>query len=222
MGNLVQKIIQVKTSQGMTKKRVDVIPHVFRERHVISADTGSVLEFHLPKDRAGYERNYQPGPQNMFKANEGWMLKVALAVYDVAGVALYALSNGGWDDKLSKFYKALSMSKFIHRFNEQDRIIDDIEGMLTALPVLIQTGLPAGGGLQSSQQAELLQINKIGNNLSAVSNQVGYSYPGDGLYISNKDQMSYKIEMKSPFDAACYGMCIDTIVTAHRLAQEGR
>lgn len=225
MGNFVKKQIAVKTPQGMAKKLVDVIPHVIRERLTISADTGTVIEFHLPKERNGYVKNYQPGPQNMFKANEGFILKADTGVYDVDGVAVSALSNSAWNNKLAKFYKALSMARVIHRFNEQDRIIDDIEGYFPALPVLVSSGSPAvtgGSPAQSTEHNELLQLNKIGNKLSSIGSQTGYIYPGDGLYVSNKDQWSFRIELKEPFHADCYGMVIDSILTTHRLAQESR
>jgi len=203
-------------------KTVNIANEVYREKYIISnADALKEIIFFQPTlPNANFRRSYQPGSQNLFKNNVGFVLKCGFEVYDTEGNPLFVkVTRDGFPDKIRKLSKILSQARVIHKDDEDKRIIDSFKNYWDEIPDIYQLITP--GASASDPSAEWKQIELYRRHRDShpftKSKDSGYEYPKQGLALNDKKSWSLILELDESFPAECNGMEIHSIVWGQRV-----
>ena len=212
-----------KDAQGKPVMRsVNIANEVYRERYIVANGDGlKEIPFFQPTlPNANFKRNYQPGSQNLFKNNVGFVLKVDFEVYDTEGNPLFVkVTKDGLPDKIRKLQKLLSTARVIHKDDEDKRIIDAFKNYWDEIPDIYE--LITAGASPSDPPAEWKQIELHRRHRDShpftKSKDSGYEYPKQGLALNDKKSWSVILELDEVLPAECNGMEIHSIVYGQRV-----
>lgn len=213
--NYIKKVIQKNSNGTMKNAKVDIIPEVLKETHIISADSATKIVFFNPSDKVN-SKNYNPGTQNLFKQNTGFVREVHFRIFDLNGASLYdRVNNGGAaPDRIRKLQKVSNTATVIHKLGEFEIIRDEFYGYIPQFPNVLELASSAPAPIHSIAWQSLQPINHLSKSNVGV---LGFKYPGkEGLRLTKNEQWTIELELSGKLEAETYGMQIQAIAIVER------
>ena len=212
MSNYIKK--PVKRKDG-SRGSMDIIPDILKETLVISNDTPQVIIFGRPSSNKT-NKLYEPGTQNLFKQNTGWILEQHFSIHDLNGTPIFDTMEGtaGLPDRFKDFQATIFDSTVIHKKGEFEILKDDIYGYIKPFPNMLYIKKVASEPIASVSYDTIESRNYLSK--SKISG-LGYKYPGEnGLKLITSDTWTCEINLQRKFPASCNGMIIMSKTVVHR------
>ncbi len=213
--NYIKKIVSKKTDGKIVNAKVDIIPEVLKETHIISADSATKIIFFSPSDKIN-SKNYSAGTQNLFKQNTGFIREVHFRIFDLNGASLYdRVANGGSaPDRMRKLQKVANTATVIHKLGEFEIIRDEFYGYVPQFPNVLEIASSAPAPIHSLPWNSLQPINHLSKSNVGV---LGFKYPGkEGLRLTKNEQWTIELELSGKLEVETYGMQIQAIAIVER------